>query len=166
MIPVFVPAGTIIPLWRHILMIIGISSVAKPCSSISTKSQPRSLQVSIKPAGMAPKFSKSRAISSSCRCRRAPPNSTPRKTSGRPYVRCRCVCGSSTLSATALHQDHIQTRTLTGPSSERRPIDAVSIHDKIRQPVLAFVRGATSQHSSPSPPPPPPPPPPPAQCLP
>ena len=52
---------------------------------------------SIKPAGMAPRTSRSRAISRSCRCRRAPPNSTAKKTSGRPYVRCRGVCGSSTL---------------------------------------------------------------------
>ena len=39
----------------------------------------------------------SRATSRSCRCRRVRPNSTARKTSGRPYVRCRRVCGSSTL---------------------------------------------------------------------
>lgn len=48
-------------------------------------------------AGMATRFSRSQAIFRSCRCRRAHPNSTVRKTSSRPYVRCRCVCRSSTL---------------------------------------------------------------------
>jgi hypothetical protein len=43
------------------------------------------------------KVLKVQAICRSCRCRRAHPNSTARKTSGRPYVRCRCVCASSTL---------------------------------------------------------------------
>jgi hypothetical protein len=62
------------------------TSPARP--NRARKSQPRSPQArtpsrsSIKPAGMAPRFSKSRAISRSCRCRRVRPNSTARKTSG------------------------------------------------------------------------------------
>src|SRR5258708_35204151 len=42
---------------------------------------------SIKPDGMVQKTSGFQAISRSCRCRRARPNSIPKKTSGSPYVR-------------------------------------------------------------------------------
>src|SRR5262249_890740 len=60
---------------------------AKPCSSISTRSQPKSpsertpLSSLIRPDGMALKPWWFRTTSHSCRCRRAHPNSTARKTS-------------------------------------------------------------------------------------
>src|SRR5262249_18852772 len=61
-------------------------ATAKPCSSISTRSQPKSpsertpLSSLIRPDGMAPKPWWFRTTSHSCRCRRAHPNSTARKT--------------------------------------------------------------------------------------
>src|SRR6266478_1801817 len=73
------------------------------------KSQPRSLRArmrsssSIKPAGMAPRLSRSRAISRSCCCRHALPNSTARKMFGSSCVRIGCQTGSSnpsTISST------------------------------------------------------------------
>jgi hypothetical protein len=60
-------------------------ATAKPCSYISTRSQPKSpsertpLSSLIRPDGMAPKPWWFRTTSHSCRCRRAHPNSTARK---------------------------------------------------------------------------------------
>ena len=65
----------------------------RPCSSISTKSQRKSppahtlFSFSIKLDGTAPKTSRPPKTSRSCRCRRARPSSTAKRTSGRPYVR-------------------------------------------------------------------------------
>src|SRR5262249_5051483 len=88
-------------------------ATAKPCSSISTRSQPKSpsertpLSSLIRPDGMAPKPWWFRTTSHSCRCRRAHPNSTARKTSGSSCVRIGCQTGfsnpstiSSTIAAT------------------------------------------------------------------
>src|SRR6516164_8668769 len=88
-------------------------ATAKPCSSISTKSQLKSpsertpLSSLIRPDGMAPKPWWFRTTSRSCRCRRAHPNSTARKTSGSSCVRIGCQTGfsnpstiSSTIAAT------------------------------------------------------------------
>src|SRR6516162_11003780 len=84
-------------------------ATAKPCNSISTRSQPKSpsertpLSSLIRPAGMAPKLWWFRTISHSCRCRRAHPNSTARKTSGSSCVRIGCQIGfsnPSTISST------------------------------------------------------------------
>src|SRR5262249_2738629 len=82
---------------------------AKPCSSISTRSQPKSpsertpLSSLIRPDGMALKPWWFRTTSHSCRCRRAHPNSTARKTSGSSCVRIGCQTGfsnPSTISST------------------------------------------------------------------
>ena len=79
----------------------------KPCSFISTRSPPRSplaptpFSSSIKPAGMAPKTSRFQATSRSCRCRRARPNSTARKTSGSSCGRTGCQTASSNPSTTS-----------------------------------------------------------------
>src|SRR5262249_51727726 len=84
-------------------------ATAKPCSSISTRSQPKShpehtpFSSWIRPAGMAPKPWWSRATSHSCHCRRAHPNSTARKTSGSSCARIGCQTGfsnPSTISST------------------------------------------------------------------
>src|SRR5262245_23811224 len=84
-------------------------ATAKPCSSISTRSRPKSspgrtpLYCLIRPAGMAPKPWRFPATFRSCRCRRAPPNSTGRKTSGSSCVRIGCPTGfsnPSTISST------------------------------------------------------------------
>jgi hypothetical protein len=59
-------------------------------------------QVSV-PTGMAPRLSRSRAISRSCCCRHALPNSTARKMFGSSCVRIGCRTGSSnpsTISST------------------------------------------------------------------
>src|SRR5262249_48725263 len=88
-------------------------ATAKPCSSISTRSQPKSpsertpLSSLISPDGMAPKPWWFRTTSHSCRCRRAHQNSTARKTSGSSCFRIGCQTGfsnpstiSSTIAAT------------------------------------------------------------------
>src|SRR4029450_2125485 len=84
-------------------------ATARPCRCILTTSQPRSLTArmrafsSIKPAGMAPRLSRSRAISRSCCCRHALPNSTARKMFGSSCARIGCQTGSSnpsTISST------------------------------------------------------------------
>src|SRR5262249_6242592 len=84
-------------------------ATAKPCSSISTRSQPKSpsertpLSSLIRPDGMALKPWWFRTTSHSCRCRRAHPNSTARKTSGRSCARICChtgVSNPSTISST------------------------------------------------------------------
>jgi hypothetical protein len=57
----------------------------------------------IRPAGMAPKPWSSQVTSHSCRCRRAHPNSTARKTSGSSCARIGCQTGfsnPSTISST------------------------------------------------------------------
>src|SRR5262249_17104372 len=84
-------------------------ATAKPCSSISTRSQPKSpsertpLSSLIRPDGMALKPWWFRTTSHSCRCRRAHPNSTARKTSGSSCVTIRCqtaFSNPSTISST------------------------------------------------------------------
>ena len=50
------------------------------------------------PAGMAARYSRSRTIFPACRCRRAPPNSTARKTSGNSCDRTGSRTGSSNPS--------------------------------------------------------------------
>src|SRR5215468_7381647 len=84
-------------------------ATAKPCSSISTRSQPKSpsertpLSSLIRPAGMAPRPSRFQTTSRSCSFRRAHPNSTARKTSGSSCVRIGCQTGfsnPSTISST------------------------------------------------------------------
>src|SRR6516164_6557136 len=84
-------------------------ATAKPCSSISTRSQPKSpsertpLSSLIRPDGMAPKPWWFPTTSHSCRCRRAHLNSTARKTSGSSCARIGCQTGfsnPSTISST------------------------------------------------------------------
>src|SRR5262249_1343861 len=84
-------------------------ATAKPCSSISTRSQPKSpsertpLSSLIRLARIAPNPYRFRTIAHSCRCRRAHPNSTARKTSGSSCVRIGCQTGfsnPSTISST------------------------------------------------------------------
>src|SRR5262249_46836554 len=72
----------------------------------------------IRPDGMAPKPWWFRTTSHSCRCRRAHPNSTARKTSGSSCVRIGCQTGfsnpstiSSTIAAT------LGTHSSTNPGS-------------------------------------------------
>src|SRR6266516_4537768 len=79
----------------------------KPCSFISTRSAPRSplvptrLSSSIKPAGTAPRTSRCRATSRSCRCRRARPSLTAKKISGSSCARTGCRTASSNPSTTS-----------------------------------------------------------------
>ena len=68
---------------------------------------------SIKPAGMAPKFSRCRATSRLCRCRRARPNSMARKTFGSSCGRTGSQIGSSNPSTIS----SINAATLGTPSS-------------------------------------------------
>ena len=68
---------------------------------------------SIKPAGMAPKFSRCRATSRLCRCRRARPNSMARKTFGSSCGRTGSQIGSSNPSTIS----SITAATLGTPSS-------------------------------------------------
>ena len=94
-------------------------ATAKPCSSISMRSRLRSAPEhtqscsSIKPAGMAPKFSRCRAASRLCRCRRARPNSMARKTFGSSCGRTGSQIGSSNPSTIS----SITAATLGTPSS-------------------------------------------------
>src|SRR5262249_3084306 len=79
-------------------------ATAKPCSSISTRSQPKSpsertpLSSLIRPDGMAPTPWWFRTTSHSCRCRLAHPNSTARQTSVSSCVRIGCQTGFSNPS--------------------------------------------------------------------
>src|SRR6516162_3445261 len=84
-------------------------ATAKPCSSISTRSQPKSpsertpLSSLIRPDGMAPKPWWFPTTSHSYRCRRAHLNSTARRTSGSSCARIGCQTGfsnPSTISST------------------------------------------------------------------
>src|SRR5262245_39377291 len=97
-------------------------ATAKPCSSISTRSQPKSpsertpLSSLIRPAGMAPRPSRFQTTSRSCSFRRAHPNSTARKTSGSSCVRIGCQTGfsnPSTISSTTAAT--LGTHSLTNP---------------------------------------------------
>src|SRR4051812_35163210 len=64
----------------------------RPCSSISTKSQRKSppahtpFSFSIKLDGKTPKTSRLQKTYRSCRCRRVPPSSIPKTTSGRVHA--------------------------------------------------------------------------------
>ena len=53
---------------------------------------------SIRQAGTCRRTWSCHPTSPSLLCRRNPLSSIQSKTSGRPYVRCRCICGSSTLA--------------------------------------------------------------------
>src|SRR5262245_49139482 len=97
-------------------------ATAKPCSSISTRSQPKSpsertpLSSLIRPAGMAPRPSRFQTTSRSCSFRRAHPNSTARKTFGSSCVRIACQTGfsnPSTISSTTAAT--LGTHSLTNP---------------------------------------------------
>src|SRR5262249_13326026 len=97
-------------------------ATAKPCSSISTRSQPKSpsertpLSSLIGPAGMAPRPSRFQTTSRSCSFRPAHPNSTARKTSGSSCVRIGCQTGfsnPSTISSTTAAT--LGTHSLTNP---------------------------------------------------
>ena len=94
-------------------------ATARPCSSISMRSPPRSLLArmrsccSIRPAGTAPRFSTCQATSRSCRCRHAHPNSTARKTSGNSCGR----TGSPTACSNPTTTSSITAATPGTPSS-------------------------------------------------
>src|SRR6516162_6662775 len=97
-------------------------ATAKPCSSISTRSQPKSpsertpLSSLIRPAGMAPRPSRFQTTSRSCSFRRAHPNSTARKTSGSSCVRIGCQTGFSNPSTiSSITAATLGTHSLTNP---------------------------------------------------
>jgi hypothetical protein len=95
-----------------------------------TRSQPKSppgrtpLSSLIRPAGMAPKPWSCRATSHSCRCRRARPNSTARKTSG-TCVRIGCQTGSSNPSTiSSITAATLGTHSSTNPGKSCPSRDA------------------------------------------
>ena len=81
--------------------------IAKPCSFISTRSPPRlhrapmPFSFSIKPAGTALRNFGFRPTFPYCRCRRAHPSSTAKRTSGSSCVRTGCQTGYSNRLTTS-----------------------------------------------------------------
>src|SRR5215510_16059271 len=107
-------------------------ATAKPCSSISTRSRPKSspgrtpLYCLIRPAGMALKPWWFPTTSRSCRCPRAHPSSTVRKTSGSSCVRIGCPTGfsnPSTISSTTAAT--LGTHSSTNPGKSCPSRDAI-----------------------------------------
>src|SRR4029077_6704037 len=95
------------------------SATARLCSFISTRSPPRlppaptPSSSSIRPAGTEQSSSRSRTTSPPCRCHRAHPNSTARKTSGSSCAR----IGSQTASSNPSTISSITAATPGTPSS-------------------------------------------------